>query len=64
LLPRLPSFTEANSCVTRDDQPMHVVARVRDIAEMYCERRHQFRVGFEFVTILTSVSSVDSIPFK
>ena len=49
VLPRLPAFTEACFCLARDNQPVYFVGRVANVAEGFYERRHQFRVGIQFI---------------
>jgi hypothetical protein len=49
VLPRLPTFTEACFCLARDNQPVYFVGRVANVVEGFYERRHQFRVGVQFI---------------
>jgi len=49
VLPRLPTFTEACFCLARDNEPVYFVARVANVVEGFYERRHQFRVGMQFI---------------
>jgi hypothetical protein len=49
VLPRLPAFTEACFCLARENQPIYLVGRVANVVEGFYERRHQFRVGIQFI---------------
>ena len=54
VLPEQPTFTEACFFLVRRNRPMHVVARLRSVAEAVYERRRQFRVGFELIGVVAA----------
>jgi hypothetical protein len=58
VLPERPTFTEACFFLVRKNQPMHVVARLRSVAEAVYEKRNQFRVGFELLGLLAADGSI------
>ena len=64
VLPERPTFTEACFFLVRRNQPMHVVARLRSVAEAVYERRRQFRVGFELIGVVAADGSIEPMTAK
>jgi hypothetical protein len=59
VLPEKPTFTEACFFLVRRNRPMHVVARLRSVAEAVYERRPQFRAGFELIGVVAADGSIE-----
>jgi hypothetical protein len=52
VLPVLPRLTQACFRLARNnDQPVHLLARIKNIVEKAYEGQHQFRVGFQFTAV-------------
>jgi hypothetical protein len=58
----LPRLTQACFRLVRDDQPVHLLARIKNIVEGAYEGRHQFRVGYQFTAILAPDGALGSMP--